>query len=76
MRVIVNGIGGRMGRALRDLEETEFRGVRIVAGCDIVPVDDTDFPVYTSLDAVSVEADCIIDFSHHTGTEKLLQYAM
>ena len=75
MRVIVNGIGGRMGQAIRDLAKTEFRGVQIIAGCDIAPMECADFPVYSALDLISEDADCIVDFSHHTGTEKLLKYA-
>ena len=75
MRVIVNGIGGRMGQAIRDLAKTEFRGVQIVAGCDIASVVCSCFPVYSSLDAISESADCIVDFSNHTGAPKLLEYA-
>jgi len=75
MKVIVCGVGGRMGKAICELAETGFRGVEIVAGCDIAPVKDVSFPVFSKPDEIAVNADCIIDFSHHTGTADLLDFA-
>ena len=76
MKIIVSGIGGRMGKALCELSATGFRGTTIVAGCDIVPMISEQFPIHTSLSDIAVEADCIVDFSHHTGTKELLDYAV
>ena len=76
MKIIVTGVGGRMGKAICELANTGFRGAQIVAGCDILPIEGTPFPVYTAIKNITVDADCIIDFSHHTGTKALLDYAI
>ncbi|MBO5110014.1 MAG: 4-hydroxy-tetrahydrodipicolinate reductase [Clostridia bacterium] len=76
MKIIVSGIGGRMGKAICELASTGFRGAQIVAGCDLIPLESPDFPIYPSPLSQPIEADCIIDFSHHTGTTALLNYAV
>ncbi len=53
----------------------EADNVRIAAGYDIKPASDLEFPVYTSFDEITEEADAIIDFSHPSMTEGILDYA-
>ena len=36
---------------------------------------DEEFPTYTSYEGLEKIADVIIDFSHHAGTEELVEYA-
>ncbi len=73
-RILFSGISGRMGKATR--AATEGSGeYKIVAGIDVVPSVDT-IPIYQSPDEVNVEVDAIIDFSHHTATPKLLEFAI
>ena len=71
MKILVNGAAGRMGTVLRrllaDSPSAELAGaVGSHAEAGILP----------SLDAFTGEADCIIDFSSHTATKTLTDYAV
>lgn len=73
-RILFSGISGRMGKATRAAAE-ESAEYKIVAGIDVVPSVDT-IPIFSDPDEVNVEVDAIIDFSHHTATPKLLEFAI
>lgn len=73
-RILFSGIAGRMGRATRAAAEQSSE-YKIVAGIDMVPAVDT-IPIFASPDDVNVEVDAIIDFSHHSATPKLLEFAV
>ena len=75
MNILICGVGGRMGREVARLALDGMRGANVVAGYDILPVDTGEFPTYTDWSAVTEDVDCIIDFSHHSGTEALLRFA-
>ena len=76
MRILICGVGGRMGREVAKLALDGFRGAVPVAGMDIVPVDTREFRTYTDWSDVEEAVDCIIDFSHHTATPSMLSYAV
>ena len=76
MKILICGIGGRMGREVLKLAEEGYRGATPVAGYDISPVTIENIPVYNDLSRVSETPDVIIDFSHHAGTKALLKYAV
>ena len=76
MDILICGIGGRMGREVAALTLAGCRESKPVAGFDILPVDTRDFPSYTDWNAVREIPDCIIDFSHHSGTEAMLAFAV
>lgn len=68
MKVIVNGAGGRMGKALRAM----------IAPCDLAAAIDPFVEgdgILPSLDTFAGNADCIIDFSNHAGTEAMMAWA-
>lgn len=73
-RILFSGIAGRMGKATRAAAEGSEE-YKIVAGIDVVPAIDT-IPIYQDPYDVNVDVDAIIDFSHHTATPKLLEYAI
>ena len=73
-RILFSGISGRMGKATRAAAEASEE-YKIVAGIDIAPSVDT-IPIFVSPDEVNVEVDAIIDFSHHSATPKLLEFAI
>lgn len=75
MKILICGVGGRMGREVAKMALEGVRGSVPVAGFDVLPVDTREFPTYTDWSAVAEDADCIIDFSHHSATEALLSYA-
>lgn len=73
MNIIINGAGGRMGRALRAMIEKGCRGAVLAGTVDPFVQEEG---MLSSLDAFTGEADCIVDFSNHTGTGALVNYAV
>ena len=71
MKIIINGAGGRMGRALRAMAAQ--KEIQVSAMVDAFVKEDG---MLASLSEFSGEADCIIDFSHHSGVQELLNYAV
>ena len=71
MKIIVHGAAGRMGREVMRLISAEGSNNTLAAAVDAYGEGD----MLTSLDLFSGEADCIIDFSNHTATPALLEYA-
>ncbi len=76
MKILICGVGGRMGREVAKMTLEGVRGAVPVAGFDVVPMDTREFRTYTDWNAVEETPDCIIDFSHHTGTAAMLDYAV
>ena len=75
MKVLISGIGGRMGSEIARLAREGFRGATLVAGYDVCPLSLPDCPTYTNWNDVAECPDIIIDFSHHAGTAALLAFA-
>ena len=75
MKILICGVGGRLGREVAKMALDGVRGAIPVAGFDVVPMDTREFPTYTDWSAVKETPDCIVDFSHHTATDALLRYA-
>ncbi len=74
MKIIIHGIGGRMGAEVAKLAISGIRGAELLCGVD--PYGSFDgVCCYKSFDEIKERADCIIDFSHHTATPALLSYA-
>ena len=70
IRVILSGAAGRMGRILaRKIEESDAYAL---AGC----VDPYGEAMAASLEDCTADADVVIDFSSHDGTEALLDTAV
>ena len=76
MKILINGIGGRMGAEVKKLALDGYRESALACGVDINPVSIPEAPVYTAYADVTEDIDCIIDFSHHTATPALLEYAV
>ncbi len=74
MNILLIGCNGRMGQAIT-LAASARTNTSIVAGIDLKPASSV-YPVYTALDDVKEAFDVIIDFSHPSGTEKALQFAV
>ncbi len=75
MRIIVNGLGGFMGREIAKLAEAGYRGAELAAGAD-PNCTDCSVPCVRDIRDLQVEADCVIDFSHHSATNALLEFCM
>lgn len=72
--ILLCGAGGKMGHAVVRSAK-DFEGASIAAGYDIRIPSDVDFPVYTSLSDIKEKIDVIIDFSHPSLTDGILDYA-
>lgn len=76
MNILVSGILGYMGREVVKLCEAGCRGAALMGGVDPGASGDEAVRVYKSFeDASPLGVDCIIDFSHHTATPSLLEFA-
>ncbi len=73
--IILCGCTGRMGEAVSRLV-SENADAKIVAGIDINTSSVAEFPVYQTISEFSGKADVIVDFSHHSALEGLLNYAL
>lgn len=73
MNILLNGICGYMGREVKRLCEENYRSASLVIGVD--PYGEGE--IYRSLEEITDTSavDCIIDFSHHSATEALLDFA-
>lgn len=63
-------MGHAVAKAAADNEN-----INIVAGFDIKPCPDLNFPIYTSLEDIKETVDVIVDFSHPSMTDKILDYS-
>ena len=78
MKLLVNGISGFMGREVARLATEGYRGSSLSLGVDLVSGAYDTAPIYAGFDGVPEDApiDCIIDFSHHSATPALLEFAI
>ena len=49
---------------------------RIIAGIDLKADENSPFPIYTSADKFNGKADVIIDFSHPSALDSIVDYAV
>lgn len=73
IKLIMNGCNGKMGQVISRLAEEDSE-VEIVAGVDINTQIKNTYPVYTSIDEFDGEADVVIDFSHPSCLNNVLNY--
>ncbi len=73
MKVLINGINGKMGQVLLDeINKTE----NIEAVCGVSKHESKlDIPVYTNTKNIKEQIDMIIDFSTREGAMNILEYA-
>ena len=74
-KILLSGAGGHMGKAVaRVCEKTS--GVEITAGCDIHTDGSEKFPIYAKPSEVKEEFDVIIDFSHPSAFDGIIDCAV
>lgn len=73
MKILVNGANGKLGKEIINIliEKGQFGGA-----VDKNPDGVFSYPIYSSLFNFDDEADLIIDASHHSCTNDLLEYAI
>lgn len=74
IKVFVNGCNGTMSKQVL-LEINKSEDMTVVGGFDKEPNKAYDFPVYTDINKIKVDADVIIDFSVPSATLEILTYA-
>lgn len=75
MNIILCGICGFMGQEVVKAVEND-KNFNIVAGIDIKNCNTYAINCYNSFSDISnINADCILDFSHHLATKSLLNFA-
>ncbi len=72
-KIIMNGCNGKMGRVITELAASDA-DCEIVAGIDINTDTPNDYPVFSTPQEFTGEADVIIDFSHPSCLDGLLSY--
>ena len=72
-RIILSGALGKMGKAITACVDNR-NDCKIVAGIDLAN-DESSFPIFKSFNDINVDADVIIDFSHPSVLDDLLNFA-
>ena len=72
--IILSGANGKMGRVITRLVQADDE-CKIVAGIDINDFCDNDYPVFTDASKCDVPADVIVDFSHPSAFDSLMEFA-
>jgi 4-hydroxy-tetrahydrodipicolinate reductase len=74
-KIILSGCNGTMGKVITNIV-SEMEEYEIVAGIDFVNTKSDSYPVYDNTDNCNEKADAIIDFSHPSALEKVLNFAI
>ena len=74
INVLLNGCNGKMGQVITRLAQDQDQ-LQIAAGFDVNDNIKNTYPVFTNPSQCDVKVDVIIDFSHPSALESLLQFA-
>lgn len=75
IRILLNGCNGKMGQAITRICELK-QDLFVVAGVDKAKKEGLRYPVYENAYDVKEEVDIIVDFSHPSALEGILDYAV
>lgn len=75
IRIFISGLSGRMGQQVLATVNAGYRDTVCIGGVDPNPCTGS-VPCYADLSEVDLTPDCIVDFSHHTATAKLTDFAV
>lgn len=75
IKILLCGCNGRMGQVIVSCVEARDN-CEIVAGIDISGKQKNTFPVFKCIGDFKDEADVVIDFSHPSGLDTLLEFAV
>ncbi len=74
VKILLNGINGRMGKAIENLS-LQYENLKIVCGVDHKIIENSKTKTYTNINDVTEEIDIIIDFTHPNSLNSLLEFA-
>lgn len=72
-RIIISGCFGKMGKRISQ-SISQMDDCEVVAGIDICPKYNENFPIYKSAKDIDIDADVIIDFSNPAALNDLIAY--
>ena len=76
IKVIINGVNGKMGQVLSDLISRE-KDIEAIAGIDRAKQKQQNaFPVFDDINDCNVKADVLIDFSHASNLQNILKFSL
>lgn len=76
IKILINGANGKMGKKVFEACQLSDK-VKAVCGVDLFEnFSNSDFPIYSSFDAVINEVDVIIDFSAPASLDAVLDYSV
>ncbi|MBQ8967752.1 4-hydroxy-tetrahydrodipicolinate reductase [Ruminococcus sp.] len=73
--IVICGASGHMGRVIAEVINNR-EDCRVAAGIDKVTAQYGDFPIVSSVSELTVKPDVIIDFSHPSSLDDLLNYCL
>ncbi|MGN0608871.1 MAG: 4-hydroxy-tetrahydrodipicolinate reductase [Oscillospiraceae bacterium] len=73
--VVISGANGHMGKVINSVI-SERNDCRVIAGIDVVTEKYADFPIVSAPSELPQKPDVIIDFSHPSALDKLLDYCL
>ena len=76
MKILVVGLGGHMGREVGRLVSSGLHGSELAGGVSPHGCAEFDVPCASDFSTARTDVDCIIDFSNHSLTEQLLDFAV
>lgn len=75
INILLSGANGKMGQAVTRVA-AESDSACIVAGFDINTAQSSTYPVYDNIDDIKEKIDVIIDFSHPSMLDNILNFAV
>ena len=75
INIAISGANGKMGKVIANVIAGR-EDCKAVAGIDINTAENGEFPIVSEPSALPVKPDVIIDFSHPSGLDKLLDYCL
>ena len=75
IKIIVNGSLGKMGKVLTRCIK-EDKDTELVCGCSMPTGETPDYKLYNKMSDIKESADVIIDFSHFSALDDVLEYAL
>lgn len=73
--VVISGANGKMGRVINSIISART-DCNVIAGIDLVTEKYSDFPIYSKFSELTENPDVIIDFSHPSVLDGLLEYCL
>ena len=75
VNVVISGAHGKMGKVIYSVISGR-NDCKVIGGIDLITEPYADFPIVTKAQELSEKPDVIIDFSHPSTLDSLLEYGL